>query len=99
MGCSLLNGHISLLMHLTDDPSCPCGAAVESPRHYFMDCPLHARPRNELINTVNSYTDCNINVLLFGIKNLTLNQNTKICESVHKFMIDTRRFEGRLPPP
>ena len=99
MGCSLLNSHVSLLMHLTDDPSCICGSAVESPTHYFFECPLYAGPREELIDSVSAYTDCNINVLLFGNKNLTLNQNKKIFQSVHKYMNDTHRFGRCLPHP
>ena len=45
MGCSALNGHLSMLLHVKDNPKCECGFAVETPRHYFIDCPLYAGPR------------------------------------------------------
>ena len=93
MGCSLLNSHISILMHLTDNPSCSCGLVVESPKHFFIDCPLYAGPRLELSEKINELTDFNINIILFGDKNLTLEQNKSIFKSVHRYMNATRRFE------
>ena len=93
MGCSLLNGHISLLMHLSDDPSCRCGFAVESPKHYFLEYPDYAGPRDTLMTSVNNVTECNINVLLFGKKDLSLEQNKRIVQSVHNYMKATKRFE------
>ena len=31
MGCSSLNSHLSIIMHIKDNPKCNCGSAVESP--------------------------------------------------------------------
>ena len=92
MGCSGLNAPLCLLLHVIDDPSCACGNPVESPRHYFLECPLYSRPRAELIQTVSDITDCNINVLLFGDGNLNYDQNAIIFQSVQKFIKCTNRF-------
>ena len=42
MGCSLLNSHLSKILHVIEDPSCKCGFNIESPRHYFLECPIYA---------------------------------------------------------
>ena len=92
MGCSSLNAHLSLILHVKDDCRCACGHSVESPKHYFLECPLHAGPRADLMQTINEITDCNINILLFGNKELNFEQNCIIFQSVHKFIKDTNRF-------
>ena len=70
-----------------------CGHVLESPKHYLLECPLYAGPRAQLVGLVNNYTDCNVNVLLFGDHNLNFEQNSIIFESVQKFIKDTNRFK------
>ena len=85
MGCSALNSHLSLILHVKDNPGCVCGAGIESPTHFFLQCPLYQGPRISLINTIKKYTDCNINTILFRDKNLTFNENKKksiLCTSL-----------------
>ena len=50
-------------MHLNDNPNCSSSPVVESSKHYFMDCPLYAGPRVELVNSISNYTDFSIKVL------------------------------------
>ena len=78
---------------MKDSPACNCGFPVESPKHYFLNCPLFARPRAELIRSVNEITDCNVNILLFGNKELNMEDNIKILKSVHNYMKETKRFD------
>ena len=59
---------------MKENPSCLYGHALESPKHYFLECPLYAGPRAQLVDLVNNYTDCNINILLFGDNNLNFEQ-------------------------
>ena len=92
MGCSNLNSHLTLMLHVKNDSSCRCGFNIESPKHYFLNCPLYAGPRQKLVNKISRLTDCNINVILFGDKNLSLNENKAIFRSVHKFIKDSKRF-------
>ena len=94
MGCSPLNSHMSIIMHIKDNPSCICGANIESPAHYFLQCPLYAGPRISLLENINRLTNCNINIILFGDKNLTFKENKTIFKSVHNFIRDSRRFEA-----
>ena len=92
MGCSLLNGHLSLILHVKDDPNCVCGLVVEKPKHYFLECPLYAGPRVDLITEIARITDCNVNILLFGDNTLSFDDNKTIFQSVHKYIHATKRF-------
>ena len=46
MQCSELLYHL-YQNHVADSPNCPCGV-IETPEHYFFDCPLHHIAREEL---------------------------------------------------
>ena len=92
MGCSLLNGHLNKMLHVIDNPRCECGFHIESPKHYFLECPRYAGPRVSLIEGINQLTDCNVNVILFGDRKLNLENNLLIFQSVHDYMKETKRF-------
>ena len=93
MGCSRLNLHLCRFLHVTNNASCNCGFHLESPKHYFIDCPLFAVPRVDLRNSIENFTAFNINTVLFGMKDLSIDQNKLICEAVHKFILETKRFD------
>ena len=92
MGCSNLNSHLALILHVKDNPCCSCGFHIESPKHYFLNCRLYAGPRAKMLESINAITDCNINILLFGDNNLNYALNCTIFQSVHKFIKNSRRF-------
>ena len=92
MGCSGINSHLCHFLHVIDSPECPCGFACESPAHFFLNCPLYAAHRINMINVITAITDCNINIILFGDKNLDLLDNWIIFEAVHNFMEESNRF-------
>ena len=98
MGCSPLRSHLCLLMHVIDNSNCDCGCEIESPRHYFLECPIHNGPRNFMIRSIENVTDCNINTILFGNKKLSYLENKTIFKSVHKFIKDSRRFVTENDP-
>jgi hypothetical protein len=39
-------------------PSCPCGAALESLKHFFLDFPIYLQARTTLIENLNMVTTC-----------------------------------------
>ena len=93
LGCSNLNGHLALIMHVIENPNCKCGNIVVSPKHFFLECPLFAGPRVNLIQEVSKVTDCTINKLLFGDNTLSSEQNFVIVQAVHTYFDATKRFE------
>ena len=84
MGCSLLNGHLSKILHVIDDPGCRCGFHIESPSHFFLNCPLYAGQRIILIQKITEVSVCNINIIFFGNKNFNLIENEFIFQAVHE---------------
>ena len=81
-------------MHLIPSSDCNCGAAFESPKHQFLQCPLYAGIREELITNVNVVTDCNIILILFGDQNQDYEKNYLIFKSVHKYIKSSKRFDS-----
>ena len=94
MGCSGLNSHlhVCLMLHVTDDPSCVCGAEIESPKHYFLYCPRYIGQRNKLINSLMRCTPVNINIILFGNNDVDFDTNKEIFRAVHQYIKDSNRF-------
>ena len=43
---------------IVSDPSCRCGAALESLKHFFLDCPIYLQARTTLIDNINMVTTC-----------------------------------------
>ena len=95
MGCSGLNGHLFHFLHVIDDPCCRCGYNVEAPAHFFFDCPLYAVPRNNMLTDIGNITNglVNINIILFGCKECTLEENKSIFDIVYTFIRTSKRFK------
>ena len=93
MGCSPLRSHLCFLMHVIPDPSCECGALIESPKHYFMKCPLYTGSRDKMMRKIEQVTDYNINIILFGNKELSYEENKLIFKSVHEYIKESGRFK------
>ena len=94
MGCSPLRSHLCLLLHVIPNSNCDCGFLIESPKHFFLEYPLYAGERDLMKRKIELITDCviNINIILFGCKDLSYKKNKKIFRSVQKFIKDTGRF-------
>ena len=89
--CSSLNNDL-FEKHITDSPQCICGN-LENAYHYLFECPLYARQRATLQNTITQYhIDFTFDLLLYGEPTLSDEANTRIFETVQKYIIDTYRF-------
>ena len=91
MNCSSLNEHL-FNNHVTPSPECACGAPSESTLHYFFQCPLHILPRFALLNYITQYCQPNLDILLFGNVELSIEDNTAIFSAVQIFIDQTGRF-------
>ena len=91
MKCSKLNYHLFLL-HVTDSPACPCGFDTEDANHYLLHCPLYLVERQVMQQSVSNVINIDVNILLFGSKDLDFKTNQLIFTAVHKFINDTKRL-------
>jgi hypothetical protein len=76
-------------------PSCPCGAALESLKHFFLDFPIYLQARTTLIENLNMVTTCytlDIKFLTCGNVNLTYEQNCIIFKYVFDYIKYSKRF-------
>ena len=51
---------------------------IEDTEHYLLNCNLFQNLREELLNTVTTYCQSTLNVLLYGIANLSESENKTI---------------------
>ena len=91
MKCSKLNYHLFLL-HVAESPACSCGFDTEDANHYLLQCPLYLVERQALLQSVSNVNYIDVNILLFGSKDLDFKTNQLIFAAVHKFIIDTKRL-------
>ena len=89
--CSALNEHL-FRRNVVASPLCQCGQR-ESPFHYFLECQLYINIRAELLNTISIYSVPSVQTILYGDNILNYQTNTTIAEAVHKYIIDSKRFE------
>ena len=101
-GLSSLKAH--KFRHKFDDtpnPTCSCGTAAESTRHFLLDCPAFTNHREKLLDDVNPFiaklnvnpVDPNfVNILLYGNDSLTIRENKAILESTLAFISNSGRF-------
>ena len=94
IGCSKLNAHLCYNLHVIPSPQCQCGCPLEDPNHFFFICPIFLAQRRSLLNII-THVSNNINVktLLYGDPNMNLEQNKLLFEAVHKFILETHRFD------
>ena len=92
MGCSELNYDLCFNRHVSNNAACRCGARFETASHYFMECPLYPVQRNNLRNSIEQITTFRIKTILFGDESLELDQNKRIFDAVHKFILSSKRF-------
>ena len=94
IGCSKLNAHLNMNLHVTPSPQCRCGHPLEDPRHFFFTCPLFYAQRVTLMDTIARISNnITIETLLYGDPMIPFNSNVVILDAVHKFIIDSHRFE------
>ena len=82
------------LNHLTQNPFCSCISEIENAEHYFFRCPKYVNERITMFRETHSFHPLNLNKLLTGDSNLTIENNAKIFEAVQKYIKNTKRFSN-----
>ena len=92
LGCSKLNYDLCFKLHVIDNPSCMCSPTFEDAQHFFCDCPFYNDIRQDLKTAVQSVGTFNVQNLLYGNKDLSIEENTVIFDAVHLFITKSMRF-------
>ena len=79
--CSFLKQHLHL-KNMVDSPLCRC-CAVESTKHFFLECPFYNNQRDDMRQSINEITRLTLQIILFGDDNLSLFDNQRIFAAVH----------------
>ena len=87
--CSDLNFHL-MKRYISDNPYCNCGQNIESPEHYLIHCEVYKDIRAQTIDKLS--TEINIQTLLYGNPDYSLELNSKIFRSVADFINRSQRF-------
>ena len=90
-GCSALNYDLNR-KNIVTSSSCSCGA-VENVHHYFLECPLFAHIRRELLSSISAVCQPSLDTILFGETNLNYTENCRIIDAVHKYIRLSNRFK------
>ena len=91
--CSNLSNDLCL-NHLTQNPFCSCNSEIENAEHYFFRCSKYVNERITMFRETHSFHPLNLNKLLTGDSNLTIENNAKIFEAVQKYIKNTKRFSN-----
>jgi hypothetical protein len=78
-------------INITNDPKCQCGAPYEDSIHYLMECPLYQNERYCLFRNLRE-TSKNIETLLFGNDEISINENSNIFNKVRAYIRQTKRL-------
>ncbi|MCG8097314.1 MAG: hypothetical protein JAZ17_27465 [Candidatus Thiodiazotropha endolucinida] len=78
--------------HLSPSFTCSCSDEAEDAAHYLFRCSHFINERVILFQSTRAFHPLNINILLFGDDNLSIEDNTIIFTAVQTFIKDTRRF-------
>ena len=92
LGCSALNAHLCLNLHVIQNPSCKCGYELEDPMHFYLQCPLYINERNKMNTVISNLTVVSLDHILYGDPELDFKSNLAIFEAVHMFILETKRF-------
>ncbi len=92
IGCSGLNGDLSLNLHVIDSPKCQCGYPVENASHYLLHCQFYEAERADMMSEVPNAFAVTIESLLYGSQDVSFEDNKKVFLAVQNFIISTKRF-------
>ena len=88
MQCSELLYHL-YQNHVADSPNCPCGV-IETPEHYFFDCPLHQDMEELTAVLFQLQLTPTLNTILFG--DAPSGNSPELVIAVEKFITTRQRF-------
>ena len=89
--CSSLNSDL-FHNHLRDSEECICDDGPENSEHFFFKCRLFNQQRLELFRNTRTFHPLSTQKLLFGISNITNEENEALFLQVHKYIKNTKRF-------
>ena len=92
--CSALNAEL-FRVNLKDDPTCRCGLASETSKHFLLECPIHLPLRQIMTSNIQAIAPnsrLTVKLLLFGNQRLTLDINKQVFLEVQSFIGKTNRF-------
>ena len=88
--CSDLNDDL-FHKHVSDHNICTNYLVPETTKHYFFHCNKYALERDRLFQSMQQLHPLNCHLLLFS--NHTKAKNITIVNSVHKYILDSKRFK------
>ena len=73
-------------MTLRVNPGCKCGFQCENSHNFFLECLIYDNIRNNLLFGLQIYGQVNLNMILYGSNDLTLEQNFYIVNAVQDYI-------------
>ena len=70
----------------------PGGFECENYYIFFMECPLYNNIRRNLLVILRVYDEIDLNVIVYGNTECSINQNKDIFRAVQVFLIDSNTF-------
>ena len=92
IGCSKLKHDLHYNLHVSDDPTCACGAEVEDAEHFFLYCQNYIDLRLQLFNSISVYCDVTLDTIFHGNPELDSTFNKQIFDAVHHYIVSTNQF-------
>ncbi|PJE77589.1 hypothetical protein CI610_03484 [invertebrate metagenome] len=89
--CSTLNNDL-FRSHLIDYSHCQCGHPIEDTYHFFFVCNNYVEQRIELYRNLNNFIPLDLQLLLYGSSDLSIEDNVTICKNTQKYILDSYRF-------
>ena len=81
-------------VNIIDSPDCICGNACENACHFLLECSRFNVQRSEMLHSLEIYdVMIDVNLLLYGSENLSVDNNSKIFEIVMHYIKTTHRFD------
>ena len=81
--------------NLVPSSVCECGHEMENSKHFLLYCPKYNIQRNKLVDELRwCPTNITVEFLIHGDPGLNIDDNIKICQSVHNFLTRSNRFDA-----
>ena len=94
MLCSPLNDHLYSHIHVIDDPSCACGNARETNKHYLLECALHTGQRKAMLEALHELDfEPTLSNILQGNEKYSHRKNEEAFKIIQDFIQDSNRFD------
>ena len=91
--CSTLRADL-FRCNLVNSPVCQCGSLHETCHHFFFVCPNFSNQRAVLLSSLEltGFINVTLDLLLYGSRAYSLEENIQIVEIVLKYIEQTKRF-------